>query len=116
MKQSSGNRLGRLIIVFEPRSNSLKLGAGKQDLVNCFNEADIVHVFDGSISWDARMVLCELGEKVHVDSDLLNILRRLLSQAKEGDTIVFMSNGDFHGILPSFIEMLNDKKRDNKTL
>ena len=38
------------------------------------------------------------------------ILKRLSSQVRIGDTVVFMSNGDFQGILQVFVEMLDSKK------
>ena len=43
-----------------------------------------------------------------------NILQRLSSQVRRGDTIVFMSNGDFQGILQAFVEVLDKKKINHK--
>ena len=100
----------RLIVVFEPRSNSLKLGHGKQQLAESFKAADIIHVYDGSVNWDVKSALNNLGQKVYVESNVQNILQRLSSQVCRGDTIVFMSNGDFQGILQAFVEMLDLKK------
>ena len=96
----------RLIVVFEPRSNSLKLGVGKQQLYDSFEHAHMVYVYNGSIKWDIKSVLNELGEKVYIDNNLENILEKLLSEVKIGDDVVFMSNGDFQGILPTFVKML----------
>ena len=106
-KELSADQPGRLIVVFEPRSNSLKRGVGKQQLADCFKQADMVHVYSGSVSWDVKMALSKLGEKVYVERDIQNILRKLLSQVEKGDSVVFMSNGDFHGIISTFVEMLD---------
>ena len=103
-------KLNRLIVVFEPRSNSLKLGHGKQQLPDSFEAADIIHVYDGSVKWDVKSALNNLGQKVYVENNVQNILQRLLSQVRRGDTIVFMSNGDFQGILQAFVEALDLKK------
>ena len=103
-------KLNRLIVVFEPRSNSLKLGHGKQQLAESFKAADIIYVYDGSVNWDVKSALNDLGQKVYVESNVQNILQRLSSQVCIGDTIVFMSNGDFQGILQAFVEMLDLKK------
>ena len=56
------------------------------------------------------VALQRLKEKVFVESDSNKILRNLLSQVRVGDTIIFMSNGDFQGIVPTFIELLNAKE------
>ena len=102
--------VNRLIVVFEPRSNSLKLGHGKHQLAESFKGADIVHVYDGSVNWDVKSALDSLGHKVYVESNVQHILQRLLSQICKGDTVVFMSNGDFQGILRAFVEILALKK------
>ena len=99
-------KLNRLIVVFEPRSNSLKLGHGKHQLAESFKGADIVHVYDGSVNWDVKSALNSLGQKVYVESNVQHILQRLSSQICKGDTVVFMSNGDFQGILQAFVEIL----------
>ena len=109
-KKVSTAKSNRLIVVFEPRSNSLKLGHGKQQLAESFKAADIIHVYDGSVNWDVKSALNNLGQKVYVESNVQNILQRLSSQVCKGDTIVFMSNGDFQGILQAFVEMLDLKK------
>ena len=109
-KKASTVELNRLIVVFEPRSNSLKLGHGKRQLPDSFEAADIIHVYDGSVKWDVKSALNNLGQKVYVENNIQNILQRLLSQVRRGDTIVFMSNGDFQGILQAFVEALDLKK------
>ena len=106
--------LNRLIVVFEPRSNSLKLGHGKKQLAGSFKEADFIHVYDGSVNWDVKSALKNLGQKVYVESNVQTILQRLSSQVCKGDTVVFMSNGDFQGILRTFVEMLEIKKCNDK--
>ena len=109
-KKAGTVELNRLIVVFEPRSNSLKLGHGKQQLPDSFEAADIIHVYDGSVKWDVKSALNNLGQKVYVENNIQNILQRLLSQVCRGDTVVFMSNGDFQGILQAFVEALDLKK------
>ncbi|MDA9690123.1 UDP-N-acetylmuramate:L-alanyl-gamma-D-glutamyl-meso-diaminopimelate ligase [Betaproteobacteria bacterium] len=109
-KKVGTTKSNRLIVVFEPRSNSLKLGHGKQQLAESFRSADIIHVYDGSVNWDVKSALKNLGQKLYVENNIQNILQRLLSQVCIGDTIVFMSNGDFQGILEAFVGMLDSKK------
>ena len=111
-KKAGTAKLSRLIVVFEPRSNSLKLGHGKQQLAESFEDADIIYVYDGSVNWDVKLALNNLGQKVFIESNTQNILQRLSSQVCRGDTIVFMSNGDFQGILKAFVEVLDLKKME----
>ena len=47
---------------------------------------------------------------MYVESNIQNILQRLSSQVCIGDTILFMSNGDFQGILQAFVEILDLKQ------
>ena len=109
-KKVSAAKSNRLIVVFEPRSNTLKLGHDKHRLAESFKAADVIHVYDGSVSWDVKSAFSDLGQKVYVESKVQNILQRLSSQVCIGDTILFMSNGDFQGILQAFVEMLDSKQ------
>ena len=109
-KKVSTAKSNRLIVVFEPRSNTLKLGHDKHRLAESFKAADVIHVYDGSVNWDVKSAFSDLGRKVYVESNVQNILQRLSSQVCVGDTILFMSNGDFQGILQAFVEMLDSKQ------
>ena len=109
-KKVSTAKSNRLIVVFEPRSNTLKLGHDKHRLAESFKAADVIHVYDGSVNWDVKSAFSDLGRKVYVESKVQKILQRLSSQVCIGDTILFMSNGDFQGILQAFVEMLDSKQ------
>ena len=104
----------RLLIVFEPGSNSMKLGVGKKQLSASFKEVDNLYVYNGSISWDINSVLYDKGKKVFIDDKIENIIQRLLADVRSGDTVVFMSNGDFKGILPSFEKALKSRQLSSK--
>ena len=108
-KKVNAAKSNRLIVVFEPRSNTLKLGHDKHRLAESFKAADVIHVYDGSVNWDVKSAFSDLGQKVYVESKVQNILQRLSSQVCIGDTILFMSNGDFQGILQAFVDILELK-------
>ena len=110
MNKVSTAKSNRLIVVFEPRSNTLKLGHNKHRLAESFKAADVIFVYDGSVNWDVKSAFNDLGQKVYVESNIQNILQRLSSQVCIGDTILFMSNGDFQGILQAFVEILDLKQ------
>ena len=88
----------RIIAVFEPRSNTMKLGAMKAQLPWSLEEADLAICHSGGLGWDAEAALASMGEKAAVGADVDSVITHLLSQVRPGDHIVCMSNGGFGGI------------------
>jgi UDP-N-acetylmuramate: L-alanyl-gamma-D-glutamyl-meso-diaminopimelate ligase len=43
---------GRIIVVFEPRSNTMKLGEMKKELQDSLSSADIVYCYASNLDWD----------------------------------------------------------------
>jgi UDP-N-acetylmuramate: L-alanyl-gamma-D-glutamyl-meso-diaminopimelate ligase len=92
------HRAGRLLAVFEPRSNTLKQGVLKDALPGSFTGADKVYIHDAGLAWDARAVFAPLGARVRCESDLPAMVAAIAAEAREGDHILAMSNGGFGGI------------------
>jgi len=92
------HRSGRILAVFEPRSNTLKQGVLKDALPGSFADADKVYIHSAGLAWDAVSVFAPLGERVRCEADLLNLVAAIAAEAKEGDQILVMSNGGFGGI------------------
>lgn len=95
------NKVGseRILAVFEPRSNTMKLGVHKDDLAPAFHAADEVFLFQPEgLPWDVSEVAnaCTSPSSVYNDMDAL--VSALASAAKSGDHILIMSNGGFGGI------------------
>ena len=91
-------REGRILAVFEPRSNTLKKGILKDALPGSFAAADRVYICDAGLSWNAAAVFTPLGARVHCDADLEKLVSAIVADAREGDQILVMSNGGFGGI------------------
>lgn len=90
---------GRVIAVFEPRSNTMKLGAVKQALAPSLSQAAQVFAFQGpSVSWDIQEALRPIEDKTHVYKDLHALAREAAAAAKPKDIILVMSNGSFGGV------------------
>src|SRR5258706_6787394 len=51
----------RILAVFEPRSNTMKLGAMKAQLPWSLEEADLAFCHSGGLSWDAGQALAPMG-------------------------------------------------------
>lgn len=90
---------GRVIAVFEPRSNTMKLGAVKQALAPSLSQASQVFAFQGpSVSWEIQEALKSIKDKTHVYKDLHALARDAAAAAQPKDIILVMSNGSFGGV------------------
>ena len=88
----------RIIVVLEPRSNTMKLGVMKDALSGSLNKADLIFCYAGNLGWDASSALAPLGVKAAVLDDLESLIEALAAAAKPGDHILIMSNGGFGGV------------------
>lgn len=103
---------GRILVVFEPRSNTMKLGSMKDRLAPSLSDADRVYCYKGpSVQWDPAIALLPLGAKASTLAGNIEELARIVAEdAKEGDTILCMSNGGFGGICGRLLEHLKAKE------
>jgi UDP-N-acetylmuramate: L-alanyl-gamma-D-glutamyl-meso-diaminopimelate ligase len=92
------HRAGRILAVFEPRSNTLKQGVLKDALPGSFDGADKVYIHDAGLNWDARTLFAPLGPRAHCEAGVPVLVAAIASEAREGDHILVMSNGGFGGI------------------
>jgi UDP-N-acetylmuramate: L-alanyl-gamma-D-glutamyl-meso-diaminopimelate ligase len=100
------NRIGRILAVFEPRSNTLKQGVLKDALPASFEGADNVYIHNAGLSWDAVTVFAPLGTRVRCEPDLTALVAAIAADARDGDQILVMSNGSFGGIHQKLLEVL----------
>jgi UDP-N-acetylmuramate: L-alanyl-gamma-D-glutamyl-meso-diaminopimelate ligase len=91
-------RAGRILAVFEPRSNTLKQGVLKDALPGSFEGADRVYIHNAGLSWDAAAVFAPLGPRARCEPDLAALVAAIAGEAREGDHVLVMSNGGFGGI------------------
>jgi UDP-N-acetylmuramate: L-alanyl-gamma-D-glutamyl-meso-diaminopimelate ligase len=88
----------RILAVFEPRSNTMKLGTMKNQLPWALEEADLAFCHSGGLSWDASSVLARMEDKAMVCPDIATLVELITNHAQPGDAILCMSNGSFSGI------------------
>ena len=96
----------RILAVFEPRSNTMKLGEMKAQLPWSLEEADIAFCHAANLGWDARQALAPLGPQAIVCDDLDTLVGRVLASARPGDQVLCMSNGGFDGIHQKLLDGL----------
>ncbi|MEI8325987.1 MAG: UDP-N-acetylmuramate:L-alanyl-gamma-D-glutamyl-meso-diaminopimelate ligase [Betaproteobacteria bacterium] len=106
-----GRPAGRILVAFEPRSNTMKLGAMKAQLPWSLEAADLAFCHAGGLAWDAREALAAMGAKAQVADNIEELLQQLTSAAKAGDHIVCMSNGGFGGVHAKLLERLVERSQ-----
>jgi UDP-N-acetylmuramate: L-alanyl-gamma-D-glutamyl-meso-diaminopimelate ligase len=88
----------RILAIFEPRSNTMKLGTMKAQLPWALEEADLAFCNQQGLSWDAKEALAPMGAQAAVGADVDALVAAVLKVAKPGDHLLCMSNGGFGGI------------------
>jgi len=88
----------RILAVFEPRSNTMKLGTMKAQLPWALEEADLSFCHQGNLGWDAREALTPMGNKAQVADTIDALVAAVRKVARPGDNVLCMSNGGFGGI------------------
>lgn len=88
----------RILAVFEPRSNTMKLGAMKAQLPWALEEADLSFCHQANLGWDAHEALAPMGDKAIVADTIDALVAAVRRAAKPGDHVLCMSNGGFGGV------------------
>ena len=97
----------RVIAALEPRSNSMRLGAHADALAPSLDPADAtVFLHRPSLPWDAAKVVAAVRGAASTVPDVDAMIARLAAEAKEGDHVVFMSNGGFEDAPRRFLRAL----------
>ena len=97
-KLRAGGDTGRIVAVFEPRSNTMKLGTMKSQLPWSLEAADLAFCHSGGLDWDAAQALAPMGARAHVAANIDTLVQQVVAATRPGDHIVCMSNGGFGGI------------------
>jgi len=88
----------RILAIFEPRSNTMKLGTMKAQLPWALEEADLAFCNQQGLTWDAKEALAPMGANAVVGADVDALVAAVVKAAKPGDHLLCMSNGGFGGI------------------
>jgi UDP-N-acetylmuramate: L-alanyl-gamma-D-glutamyl-meso-diaminopimelate ligase len=95
---AGGGASQRILAVFEPRSNTMKLGTMKAQLPWALEEADLSFCLQGDYGWSAREALAPLGTRAVVLDQVDAVVAAVVRAARAGDHVLCMSNGGFGGI------------------
>jgi UDP-N-acetylmuramate: L-alanyl-gamma-D-glutamyl-meso-diaminopimelate ligase len=96
----------RILAVFEPRSNTMKLGAMKAQLPWSLEQADLAFCHTAGLDWDAADALAPMGARASVADNIDTLVAQIKAAVRPGDHIVCMSNGGFGGIHQKLLDAL----------
>ncbi|MFM9992319.1 MAG: UDP-N-acetylmuramate:L-alanyl-gamma-D-glutamyl-meso-diaminopimelate ligase [Burkholderiaceae bacterium] len=96
----------RILAVFEPRSNTMKLGAMKSQLPWSLEMADLTICHSAELDWDASQVLAPMGHRAKVANTIDKVIAQVMQSVQPGDHILCMSNGGFGGIHQKLLNAL----------
>jgi len=99
----------RILAVFEPRTNTMKLGAMKAQLPWALEECDIAFCHQGQLAWDAGEALAPMGRQAVVCPDIDSLVQAVVKAARPGDQVLCMSNGGFGGIHAKLLKALAER-------
>ncbi len=103
---SAGKTADRILAVFEPRSNTMKLGSITAQLPWSLETADIAFCYAGGLDWDARLALSPMVDRAHVADTIDALVAQVKAAARPGDHLLCMSNGGFDGIHAKLLDAL----------
>lgn len=101
-----GKGAERILAIFEPRSNTMKLGTMTAQLPWSLEQADLAFCHAGGLDWDARAALAPLGARAQVADNIDQLLAQVKAASRPGDHLLCMSNGGFGGIHAKLLQAL----------
>ncbi len=106
LRRKLGPDGGRILAVFEPRSNTMKLGTMKSQLPWSLEQADLAFCHSGGLGWDPREALAPMGDRAQVGATIDELVSQVQRAARNGDHVLCMSNGGFGGIHARLLQAL----------
>ncbi|MEK9771563.1 MAG: UDP-N-acetylmuramate:L-alanyl-gamma-D-glutamyl-meso-diaminopimelate ligase [Nitrosomonadales bacterium] len=99
----------KIMAVIDPRSNTMKRGDLKNELVNSFLDANKVFFYNKDLKWDPYEILRD--KKIFIYEDIEKLYKAITDQMNKECVIVFMSNGSFDGLQKKIKKYIADEKK-----
>jgi len=97
----------RIIVLLEPRSNTMRMGVHKSALAPALAQADEVMLFQPpGLDWALTDTVTAIGPQARLFDDSAAIVDYLVNHVQANDHIVIMSNGSFDNIHERLINAL----------
>jgi UDP-N-acetylmuramate: L-alanyl-gamma-D-glutamyl-meso-diaminopimelate ligase len=100
----------RVLVVTEPRSNTMKLGAHRESFASALAKADASWVLQPEgLRWDLAATLAS-APSARICADTATIVAEVTRDCRPGDAVVVMSNGGFQNIRADLASALSRRK------
>jgi UDP-N-acetylmuramate: L-alanyl-gamma-D-glutamyl-meso-diaminopimelate ligase len=99
---------GRILVLMEPRSNTMRMGKHRGELAQAVAGADRIFWYQPTgLDWSLEEVAAASPVAGSVHEDIAGIVGSAAAEAREGDAIVIMSNGSFGGVHQRLLDALD---------
>jgi UDP-N-acetylmuramate: L-alanyl-gamma-D-glutamyl-meso-diaminopimelate ligase len=112
--QGLRNQVGsaRILLVLEPRSNTMRMGVHSETLAASMQEADRIWMHEpGDLAWSLSDVARAGEVPASISSSVEDIIDEVVRETRSGDHILIMSNGGFGGIHQKLLSRLQASGR-----
>jgi UDP-N-acetylmuramate: L-alanyl-gamma-D-glutamyl-meso-diaminopimelate ligase len=100
---------GRVIALIEPRSNTMRMGDHRGQLMMATAAADATYWFEpAGMGWSLASLVTESPVPATVVSNVDDLVAQVGREVRPGDQVVVMSNGGFGGIHQKLLDHLQD--------
>lgn len=101
----------RIVCVFEPRSNSMKMGANREFLGGSFKDADEIFVYQpDTVHWDMSQVERDCPKPLHIiKTTTAELIEQVVAATTPETIVVVMSNGGFENVKGRLVEALQQR-------
>ena len=106
---TAGKQAERILAIFEPRSNTMKLGSMKDQLPWSLEHADLAFCHSGGLDWDATAALAPMGARAQVAPNIDTLVHQVMAAVQPGDHLLCMSNGGFGGVHGKLLAALRER-------
>jgi UDP-N-acetylmuramate: L-alanyl-gamma-D-glutamyl-meso-diaminopimelate ligase len=110
--QGLRNRVGdaRILLVMEPRSNTMRMGVHRDTLAASMQGADRIWLHEpADLGWPLTEVAGEIEVPVSVSNSVGSIVEEVVAESRPGDHVLLMSNGGFGGIHDKLLARLKER-------
>ncbi len=106
----------RIIAILEPRSNTMRMGVHRQELMGSLQGADQIYMYEpANIDWDVREMARHSEKPAAVFDDTQQLIDAVCEQAQAGDVVIIMSNGGFEGLHARLVGALEGNSQASQT-
>lgn len=100
----------RIVVLLEPRSNTMRMGVHNSTLAPSLQEADLVLLYQPpDLGWNLDTVAQALGERAQVFASIDAMIARVSEVLQAGDQLIVMSNGGFGGIHVRLEQLIQER-------